>query len=100
MCRWQTATTVSRHRVQWQTMDTPSQFVALLDEVRARHRLPNAAERRRIREDAGLSLRAVGGALGVSHSAVAAWETGATPREHRAAYAQLLAELHDITAYN
>jgi transcriptional regulator with XRE-family HTH domain len=54
------------------------------------------AERRRIREAAGVSLRDVASALGVSHTAVAAWEAGATPREHRGSYAQLLDEFSRI----
>jgi DNA-binding transcriptional regulator YiaG len=31
--------------------------------------------------------------LGVSHAAVRGWEQGATPRERRAQYADMLAEL-------
>ena len=78
-------------------MDTVSQFDSLLKEVRSRRILPSASERRRIREDAGVSLRAVADALGVSHAAVASWERGAMPREHRCAYAHLLRELHEAT---
>jgi DNA-binding transcriptional regulator YiaG len=55
--------------------------------------LPAPSERRRIRETACVSLRDVARALGVSHTAVASWEAGATPREHHAAYARLLEEL-------
>ncbi len=68
----------------------------LLDQVRARRRLPTPAERRRIRQKAGVSLREVAEVLGVSHSAVRTWEGGATPREQRAAYGDLLEELQRI----
>jgi transcriptional regulator with XRE-family HTH domain len=70
----------------------------LLEQVRSRRRLPPPAERRRIRKQAGVSLRDMGAALGVSHSLVAKWEAGATPRERREAYAQLLADLERITS--
>jgi transcriptional regulator with XRE-family HTH domain len=70
----------------------------LLKRVRARRVLPVPRERRRIREAADLSLRDVAAALGVSHTAVASWEAGATPREHRAAYADLLDELTKLVA--
>jgi DNA-binding transcriptional regulator YiaG len=65
----------------------------LLDQVRARRRLPPPAERKEIRERAGVSLRDLALVLGVSHAAVRGWEQGATPREQRAAYADVLAEL-------
>ena len=65
----------------------------LLERVRSRRELPLPAERRLIRTAAKVSLRDVAAALGVSHTAVAAWEAGATPREHRKSYAQLLEEL-------
>jgi DNA-binding transcriptional regulator YiaG len=68
----------------------------LVERVRIRKQLPAPAERRRIREAAGVSLRDVAAAVGVSHTAVASWEAGATPREHRAAYLRLLDELHRI----
>ncbi len=45
-----------------------------------------------------MSLRDVGNALGVSHSLVRYWEQGGMPREHRGAYAQLLAELRAIAS--
>jgi transcriptional regulator with XRE-family HTH domain len=70
----------------------------LLEQVRSRRKLPAKDERRRIREAAGLSLRDVATAVGVSHTAVASWEAGATPREHRAAYARLLEELQHLAA--
>ncbi|MFD5322269.1 helix-turn-helix domain-containing protein, partial [Streptomyces sp. NPDC127098] len=62
---------------------------ALLEQARP---LPEPAERLRLREVAGLSRPQVAGALGVSTSTVAGWETGRSePRgEHRAAYGRLL----------
>jgi DNA-binding transcriptional regulator YiaG len=68
----------------------------LLERVRSRRKLPPASERRSIRQGADLSLRDVARALGASHTAVAAWEAGATPREHMAAYAKLLDELRRL----
>jgi DNA-binding transcriptional regulator YiaG len=65
----------------------------LLERVRSRRKLPMAAERRRIREAAGFSLRDIGAALGVSHTAVASWEAGAMPREQIGRYAALLEAL-------
>jgi DNA-binding transcriptional regulator YiaG len=70
----------------------------LLERVRSRRKLPTTSERRRIRQAAGVSLRDVAVALGVSHTAVAKWEEGATPREQRDAYARLLEELKHIAA--
>jgi DNA-binding transcriptional regulator YiaG len=65
----------------------------LLAQVRARRRLPSPSKRRAIRERAGVSLRDLADALGVSHAAVRGWEQGATPRDRRAEYADVLAEL-------
>ena len=62
----------------------------LLERVRSQRTLPVPAERRRIRMAAKLTLRDVAVALGVSHTAVAAWGAGSTPREQHAAYARLL----------
>jgi DNA-binding transcriptional regulator YiaG len=72
----------------------------LLEQVRSRRTLPPAAERRRIRERAGVSLRQMARAVDTSHAAVRGWEEGATPRrpEQRAAYARLLEELGRIGA--
>ncbi len=42
----------------------------------AKQELPEPEERRRLREEAGLSVRAFANALGVSPSTVARWETG------------------------
>jgi DNA-binding transcriptional regulator YiaG len=69
----------------------------LLERVRARRSLPQAAERRRIREEAGVSLRDLAAVLGVSHSLVRYWEQGGTPREQRAAYTELLARLKEAS---
>ena len=69
----------------------------LLESVRSRRTLPVAEERRRIRKAAGLTLRDVGAAIGVSHTAVRSWEEGSTPRENRAAYAHLLDELKRLS---
>lgn len=68
----------------------------LLEQVRSRRKLPTPAERRRIREKAGVSLRDMGAALGVSHTLIRKWEAGSTPRERRDAYALLLADLKRI----
>jgi transcriptional regulator with XRE-family HTH domain len=69
----------------------------LLDQVRARRLLPAPERRRTIRKQAGVSLRAMARALGVSHTAIRWWESGATPHpKHRRAYAELLRELHRI----
>jgi DNA-binding transcriptional regulator YiaG len=42
----------------------------------AKQELPTPEERRRLREEAGFSVRAFANALGVSPSTVARWETG------------------------
>lgn len=72
----------------------------LLEQVRARRVLPPAAERRRIREAAGVSQHEMAKALGVSWTAIYRWETGSKPRqrEHEVGYADLLAELKRVAA--
>jgi len=56
--------------------------------------LPDAATRRALRIQAGLSMRQVGEAVGVSINAVQAWERGAEPRgSRRTEYAALLERL-------
>ncbi|MGH2934979.1 MAG: helix-turn-helix domain-containing protein [Gaiellaceae bacterium] len=72
----------------------------LLAQLRARRALPQAAERRRIREEAGVSLRQLGAALGASPMAVFRWENGAQPRNPIQAreYAVLLDELRSLAA--
>jgi transcriptional regulator with XRE-family HTH domain len=69
----------------------------LLEQVRSRRRLPAPTERRRIRKKAGVSLRDMGAALGVSHTLIRKWEAGSTPRKRRDAYAQLLADLKRLS---
>ena len=49
---------------------------AIRDRIRELRALPSPAERRRIRVDAGVSLLDVAAVLGVSHTAVSAWERG------------------------
>jgi DNA-binding transcriptional regulator YiaG len=70
----------------------------LLSRVRARRTLPPAAERRRIREAAGVSMREMARALGTSLTNVQRWEEGARPRKYEAAYARLLEELRRLAA--
>lgn len=74
---------------------------ALLEHVRSQRRLPPAAERRGIRQDAGVSLRQLAAAIpprGVSAMAVMRWEAGATPRDpaHVRGYGRLLNELRHL----
>jgi transcriptional regulator with XRE-family HTH domain len=68
----------------------------LVERIRARRQLPVPRERRAIRERAGVSLREAAAALGVTHAAIWRWERGSTPRQHIAAYAQLLDELRRL----
>ncbi|MDI9887109.1 helix-turn-helix domain-containing protein [Streptomyces sp. HNM0645] len=65
---------------------------ALLEEVASRESLPDPAERKRLREAAGLSQEQVAKVLQVRREAVSGWEAGRTePRPpKRAAYARLL----------
>jgi DNA-binding transcriptional regulator YiaG len=72
----------------------------LLARVRSRRGLPLPAERRRIRERAGVSLRELATAIGVSHVAITRWEAGAQPANpaHAAAYGRLLEELKRVAA--
>jgi DNA-binding transcriptional regulator YiaG len=67
----------------------------LLVRVRSRRQLPPPAERRRIRETAGVSQRELALALGVSWTAVQRWEQGASPRTHIDEYATALARLSE-----
>ncbi|OPF71278.1 transcriptional regulator [Streptomyces antioxidans] len=64
---------------------------ALLEQI-AQDDLPTPAERKRLREAAGLSQAEVAGALDIRREAVGNWESGKTePRQPtRAAYARLL----------
>jgi DNA-binding transcriptional regulator YiaG len=80
-----------------QVVALPASVDELLKRVHARRKLPPADERHGIRVAAGLSLREVGEALGVSHTAVSDWERGATPRERqRVVYGRLLDELRRL----
>lgn len=65
---------------------------ALLEAVASREPLPDPAERKRLRETAGLSQEQVAKVLQVRREAVSGWEAGRTePRApKRAAYARLL----------
>ncbi len=74
-------------------MEASTGIDELLERVRSKRQLPPAKERQQIREAAGVTLREAAAALGVSHSLVRHWEQGGTPREHRAAYAELLERL-------
>lgn len=72
----------------------------LLARVRARRKLPHPSERRQIREQAGVSLRELAAAIGVSHVAITRWEAGSTPAspEHTATYGRILDELRRLAA--
>ncbi len=67
------------------------------DRVLARRDLPPAARRRKLREDAGVSVREIAETIGVSVQAVRLWEAGLRrPRpENLAAYVQLLRILEE-----
>jgi len=67
---------------------------SLADLVRA-SRLPSVAERKRIRAAAGVSLRQVGEALGVSAETVWSWENDqwGPSKENAPRYRKLLDEL-------
>ncbi|WP_333764966.1 helix-turn-helix transcriptional regulator, partial [Streptomyces sp. IBSBF 2390] len=69
---------------------------ALLEQV-TQEALPPIAERRRLREAAGLTQTQVAAALGTRRETVASWESGRNePRPpQRAAYARLLEKLAD-----
>jgi hypothetical protein len=80
---------------------TSDRTEALLEQLRARRRLPPTAERRRIREAAGVSLRQLAAAIppdGVSPMAIVRWEAGAQPKDpaHARAYNYLLEELRRV----
>jgi len=71
---------------------------ALLEQLWAQRKLPPAAERKRIRVAAKVSIRQLAAALGVSPMAPVRWEQGATPRDpqHLRDYADLLAEFRRL----
>jgi transcriptional regulator with XRE-family HTH domain len=68
----------------------------LLERLRAKRRLPPADERRRIRVQAGASLRDIARELGTSATSVVRWERGASPGAKTPAYARLLDELRRL----
>ncbi len=72
---------------------------SLVQAVKLRRPLPPPAERRAIRQRAGISQAAIAAALGCSTCAVTRWEQGSRmPRdESRQRYAELLARLTAIT---
>jgi len=56
--------------------------------------VPDAAERKQIRTDAGFTQAQVANAIGVSPSTIAKWEQGTTPRGlQRIAYAKALEKI-------
>jgi DNA-binding transcriptional regulator YiaG len=77
---------------------TEERTEALLEQLRSQRQLPPGPKRRRIREAAGVSLRQLAAAIGVSAMAIVRWEQGATPRDpaHVRAYAYLLEELRRV----
>jgi DNA-binding XRE family transcriptional regulator len=78
---------------------TEGRFDELLERVRSRRLgLPVASERKRIREDAGCSLREMAAAVGTSAMTIRRWENGARPRDpqHLTTYRRLLTELERI----
>lgn len=74
-----------------------STVAQLVERVKA-STLPDAVDRRRIRERAGLSLREIGEALGVDPVTVLRWERGVQPtRSHAIAYRELLDAIAEAT---
>jgi DNA-binding transcriptional regulator YiaG len=80
------------------TVSTMAKESDLLERLRAKRTLPAGDERRRIREAAGASLRAVATELGTSSTSVIRWERGASPGARTVAYARLLEEFKRIAA--
>lgn len=71
---------------------------ALVAVGRRRSGLPAPAERRRIREEAGLTQAAVGAGCGVERTTVARWERGerSPTGEPRERYIELLRRLAEV----
>ncbi|MBX6370154.1 MAG: helix-turn-helix transcriptional regulator [Rhodospirillales bacterium] len=67
----------------------------LRESIRLRRELPSPAECRALRRAAGVSLAEVGRAVGVSHAAVFAWETGRN-RPHGGNLRRYLDALHAL----
>jgi DNA-binding transcriptional regulator YiaG len=74
--------------------------VRLIEKLRAEQALPTPERRVAIRENAGVSKRAVALELGVSAMTVGRWEAGdRAPRGEMAArYGELLVELDELSA--
>jgi DNA-binding transcriptional regulator YiaG len=71
----------------------------LIATARTYRDLPEPRQRQRIREDAGVSQRAVAEALGVATLTVHRWERGVRPRPYIvAAYLALLNQLAAVNA--
>ena len=79
-------------------MEAQTGVSGLADLVRA-SRLPSPTERRRVREVAGVSLRRMGHALGVTAPTVHNWENAqeGPSMENAAKYRRLLEELANAT---
>jgi ribosome-binding protein aMBF1 (putative translation factor) len=76
----------------------PTSIFDLLERARDIYALPSPAVRRALRQQARLSLKDVGDALGVSPEAIRNWESGRrTPRpEHLHGYVSFLRALQGI----
>jgi DNA-binding transcriptional regulator YiaG len=80
------------------TSTDPNELAAFVSEVKAAQ-LPPAADRRRIREAAGLTFRDIARFLDVNPMTVIRWEEGNTPRRaHAIRYRQLLDALEEATS--
>lgn len=76
----------------------PAHLDALVDRLK-RAQLPPPSRRRRIREDAGVSLRNGAGALDVTVLTLRRWEQGTQPRslDDAIRYAEFLDRLEDLS---
>ena len=63
------------------TMTPEEHEQELLARLHSHRKLPLPAERRKIREQAGVSLRSLAAAVGCSHVAITRWEAGARPAD-------------------
>ena len=72
---------------------------ALVEEIRARRRLPSPALRRALRREAGIAQDAAASHIGVHRVTLARWESGATPRaKHLGPYLRFLDTLEQEAA--
>ena len=80
-------------------MSTAAMLDGLVEELRAT-RLPSPAVRRRLREEAGLSLRDVARVLGVAPMSVHRWEAGIVKikRENARHYREFLDALQEVSS--